>query len=49
MLEVLDKRERESAREREHKQEAVGRGRGRSRLPWSKEPDMGLDPRTLGS
>jgi len=24
-------------------------GRGRSRLPLSREPNVGLDPRTLGS
>jgi len=38
-------------REREGTQagQVAGRGRGRSRLPLSKEPDAGLDPRTLGS
>ena len=38
-------RERDSQREREPKQ---GSGRGRSRLP-AEEPDVGLDPRMLGS
>ena len=40
-------------RESEHKQAEAGRatnkGRGRSRLLLGREPDMGLDPRTLGS
>jgi len=34
---------------RGERQRESGRGRGRSRLPMSRKPDMGLDPRTLGS
>ena len=37
--------DRDSQQEREHKQ---GSGRGRSRL-LAEEPDVGLDPRSLGS
>lgn len=44
-------RERDSEKKRERAQagEVAGRGRRRSRLPPIREPDVGLDPRTLGS
>jgi len=40
--------ERERQREQEHKQEAGGVGEGEAGLPWSRKPDAGPDPRTLG-
>ena len=33
----------------EHKQGAGAKGEGEARSPLSREPDMGLDPRTLRS
>jgi len=36
-------------REKERAQAEGAEGGGRSRLPLSKEPDVGLDPRILGS
>ena len=40
--------DRERERERAQTEEIEGRGRERSRLPLSREPDVGLDPRTPG-
>jgi len=37
---------RDTGREREHKQGGVGEGE--AGFPQSREPDAGLDPRTLG-
>ena len=43
--------EKQRERERERESTRMGRsiGRGRSRLPGEQEPDVGLNPRTLGS
>lgn len=41
--------ERGGEREREHTQAGVSAGRGRSRLSVNKEPDIGLNTRTLAS
>jgi len=38
-----------SERERERTSRGSSRGRRRSRLPLNREPNAGLDPRTLGS
>jgi len=38
--------ERDTAREGT---QAGGVGEGEAGFPWSREPDAGLDPRTLGS
>ena len=42
--------DRERERERAHKQaERQAKGEGEEGSPLSREPDVGLDPRTLGS
>ena len=39
----------ESERAHEHRGGAEGEGEGEAGSPLSREPDAGLDPRTLGS
>ena len=41
--------EKECVREREHKHGGGAEGEEEAGSPLSKEPDVGLDPRTLGS
>ena len=46
----MTEREKERERERENKQwEGQAEGEGEAGSPLSREPDAGLDPRTLGS